>query len=196
MQFLLFCPRFASPEDARSLASLLDRVDVAALVLLRDDAEAEDAYAARIRPLIETVQSRDCAALLDGLPSLVKPLGADGVHMTSGQRGFTDAIATLKPDYIVGAGDVHSHHEAMLRGEAGADYLLFGDPRSAPSAADIADAEWWAETFEIDDAIVADPEDPEPAMATGAEFVAFGPALWELPDPDRLLVALHKKASK
>ena len=190
LQFLLFYPHSGIAAGTTALEALLESVEIAALVFLRGPDENEQDYISRITPMVRIVQSRDCAALLDNLPRLVKQISADGVHMTSGQRGFAEAAAALKPDYIVGAGDVHSHHEAMLRGEAGADYLLFGDPETGITQADLDDAQWWSETFQIDAALVADPSDPEPALAAGAEFIAFGPGLWTLPDPAGFLAGL------
>lgn len=190
LQFLLFYPHSGTPAGAVTLEALLKSVDVAALVFLRGPDETEQDYADRVTPLAQTAQSHDCAALLDNLPGLVKKMAADGVHMTSGQRGFADAATALKPDYIVGAGDVHSHHEAMLRGEAGADYLLFGDPANGTAQADLEDAQWWSETFQIDAAIVADPSNLAPALAAGTEFIAFGADFWALPDPAGLLAGL------
>ena len=89
----------------------------------------------RAKAVATAVQRRDVALLLDGHPELAARAGADGAHLT-GIEALTSAIPTLKPDRIAGAGGLRSRHDAMLAGEAGADYVMFGDPdqQRRPSA--------------------------------------------------------------
>ena len=56
--------------------------------------------------------------------------GADGVHLPGRDMGpLKRALTALKPERIVGAGDVRSRHDAMQAGETGVDYVMFGEPR-------------------------------------------------------------------
>ena len=64
--------------------------------------------------------------LLDGHVDIVARAGADGAHV-DGMDALSEALTALKPDRIVGAGGLHSRHDAMTSGEAGADYVLFGE---------------------------------------------------------------------
>ena len=63
-----------------------------------------------------------------------------------------EALPTLKPDRIAGVGGLSTRHDSMAAGEAGADYVLFGEPdaqRQRPSVEAIAERlQWWAELFE------------------------------------------------
>src|SRR5215475_8534142 len=43
-------------------------------------------------------------------------------------RSLIKRIKALKPQRIVGAGGLQSRDDAMTAGEAGADYVLFGEP--------------------------------------------------------------------
>src|SRR5829696_3232674 len=71
--------------------------------------------------------------------------------------------------------------------EAGADYLLFGEPRPdgslPPLDAVVERAAWWAEIFETPCVAFAPSLDAVPRLAaTGAEFVAIADAVWDHPD--------------
>ena len=71
----------------------------------------------------------------------------------------------------------------MLAGEAGADYLLFGEPEAdghRPSSEAIAERlEWWAELFKLPCVGYAQtPDEAELFAAAGADFVMVGDAVW------------------
>src|SRR5690606_14064997 len=108
----------------------------------------------------------------------------DGVHIsTGGVKAIRAATELLKPDGIVGAGNVRSHHDAMSYGELDVDYVMFGplggpaDPQSAEMAS------WWAETFEVP-AVFSDPSaEPDTAATIAAEFLALSDCVWSAADP-------------
>jgi thiamine-phosphate pyrophosphorylase len=68
----------------------------------------------------------------------------------------------------------------MLAGEAGADYVMFGDPEAAlPAAAALERVAWWAEVFEPPCVGFARNLDEVGALAAaGADFVAVGDFIW------------------
>ena len=87
--------------------------------------------------------------LLDGHAGIAARAGADGAHLT-GIEAFAAALALLKPDRIAGAGGLRSRHDAMLAGETGADYVMFGEPdrreRSRPPLRGNEERlTWWAD---------------------------------------------------
>lgn len=178
-QLFLIAPADAAAADfAPSLARILERAEVSALLLPRGN-RAENAYKDFVRAVTPQAQAAGCAVLVEGEPGLVKTLGADGLHVTGGAGALREAVAALKPAAIVGAGEVHSRHDAMTLGELGADYVLFG-PLSGPlDPADRALAEWWAETMEIP-GVLSDPEArPDAGDAGGCEFIGIGAARME-----------------
>ena len=59
------------------------------------------------------------------MPEIVARAGADGAHLT-GIEAFMAAVESLKPAKIAGCGGVNSRDDAMLAGERGADYVMFG----------------------------------------------------------------------
>ena len=170
-----------APSDADTisfpgrLAEVLDAVPAAALLLVQADRSDGD-YLAFAKAVAPIAQSHDCAVLLENRPDLVEETGADGVHMTGSLNAFREAVRQLKPDGIVGAGNIHSHHAAMEKGEAGADYLFFGDPETGTAPQDVELAAWWAKTFEIP-SVLFEP-DADALASADVEFVALGRAVW------------------
>jgi len=131
------------------------------------------------------VQRRDVALLLDNRPELVAKAGADGAHLT-GIAALTAALPKLKPERIAGAGGLRSRHDAMLAGEAGADYAMFGEPDARGGRPPFHTIEerlaWWAELIEAPCVgYAASPQEIRPLVAAGADFVALGDWIWTHP---------------
>src|SRR5262245_57086379 len=123
-QLYLVTPRLAETVAlAREIGDAIDAGKVAA-VLVRLEPSDERTLTNRLKAITDAVQRRDAALLVDGYPEIVARSGADGAHLT-GMLALTAALDTLKPDRIAGAGGLHSRHDAMLAGEAGADYVMF-----------------------------------------------------------------------
>jgi thiamine-phosphate pyrophosphorylase len=169
------------PQDvaglANQLADALGAADIAA-VLLRLPATDERGQVNHVKALAPTVQNRGTALLLDGHPDLAARAGADGSHL-SGIEALGSAIATLKPARIAGCGGLETRHEAMVAAEAGADYVMFGEPDTSggrPAFEVIAQrVAWWAEVFEIPCVgFAATLDEVEPLAAAGADFIAMG----------------------
>jgi len=182
----LVTPQLADPSGfTRQLTAALDAGDVAAVLLRMADID-ERALINCAKALAPGVQSKDAALLLDGRPDLVARAGADGAHLT-GLAAFSNAVAGLKPERIVGAGGLVTRHDAMLVAEQGADYVMFGEPLAGgerPAKAAVEDrVAWWAEVFEIPCVgFAASVEDVAPLVAAGVDFVALGDFLWREPD--------------
>lgn len=167
---------------AQTLPDLLSAADVAA-VLVRFAPGGERDIVRRAKALAPSVQKAGAALLLDGHAPLVARAGADGAHVT-GLTAMQEALATLKPDRIVGAGGLATRHDAMVAGEAGADYVLFGE-RDAHGARPSADAiaerlQWWAELFEPPCVgYAATREEARAFAAAGADFVLVDDLVWQ-----------------
>jgi len=173
---------------AQALPGLLSAADVAA-VLVRFAPGSERDIVRRAKALAGAVQEAGAALLLDGHAPLVARAGADGAHVT-GVTAMQEALAALKPDRIVGAGGLTTRHDAMVAGEAGADYVLFGekDTRGArPSAEAVAERlQWWAEVFEPPCVGYAATRDEARAFAAaGADFILVDDLVWRHPDGPR-----------
>ena len=164
-----------------SLVAALAAGDVAAVLLRLIDAD-ERTLINRAKAIAPLVQDKGAALLIEVCVDLVARAGADGVH-ARGMTAFNDAIERLKPERIVGVGGLATRHDAMVAAEAGADYLMFGEPdergvRPAFEAIEERIA-WWAELFEIPCiGYAASIDEIAPLVTAGADFVALGDWLW------------------
>lgn len=172
--------------DAEAMAFRLMQAfaggDVAA-VLLRLSAGDERSRIDRVKRLAGPAQGNDVALLVEDSALVASRGGADGVHVCGGVEAVAAARASLKTERIIGAGHLRARHDAMEIGEAGVDYVMFGEPRPdgsvPPLAAVVERAAWWAEIFETPCVAYAPDADAVPALVeTGAEFIALGP--WAL----------------
>lgn len=135
------------------------------------------AHEAGIAVILDIDAAPDALAGLD-LAQIVTRGGADGLHLRD-LAAARDAIARFGGDRAVGLANPRTRHEAMEAGEAGVDYLSFGEPRPdgsmPPFDAACERASWWAEIFETPCAIfLPGLGDIDAALATGSEFLAAG----------------------
>jgi thiamine-phosphate pyrophosphorylase len=162
---------------AERLTESFAAADIAAVLLRLPDID-ERGQINRIKTLAPTVQDKGAALLIDGHPELAARAGADGAHL-AGIDAFRAALATLKPARIAGCGSLATRHDAMLAAEAGADYVMFGEPDTAgrrPAFDAVTErVAWWAEVFEIPCVgFAATLDEVEPLAAAGADFIAVG----------------------
>lgn len=168
-------------EFARVLSELLTLADIAA-VLLRLAPADDRTLIERVAVMSQVVQPRDAALLLDGHAELVERAGADGAHL-SGVAALQGAIGRLHPAHVAGAGALHTRHDAMLAAEAGADYVMFGEPDASghrPALSAIVErVAWWAEIFQPSCVGYAGELDEiAPLTVAGADFIALGDWIW------------------
>ena len=168
----------------KNLPGLLAAADVAA-VLLRLKPTDQRTMISRVKTLAPAIQGGGAVLLLDGHVELVARAGADGAHVT-GIEAMEDALPSLKPDRIIGVGGLSTRHDSMAAGEAGADYVLFGEPDARaqrPSVEAIAERlQWWAELFEPPCVgFATSREEAHEFAAAGADFVLVGDFIWADP---------------
>ena len=166
------------------LPELLAAADVAA-VLVRLKLADQRSMITRAKALAPAIQNAGAALLLDGHAELVARAGADGAHLT-GLVALQDAWPSLKPDRIAGVGGLATRHDSMTAGEAGADYVLFGEPDAKgqrPSVEAIAERlQWWDELFEPPCVgFAASSEEAAEFASAGADFVLVGDFIWADP---------------
>jgi len=167
-----------------SLPALLAKADVAA-VLVRLKMTDQRTLISRIKALVPAIAPSGAAVLIEGHAELVARGGADGAHMI-GIEAVEDAMESLKPDWIAGVGGLPTRHDSMAAGEAGVDYVLFGEPDAKgerPSVDAIAERlQWWAELFEPPCVgYAASLDEAREFAAAGADFVLVGDLIWADP---------------
>jgi thiamine-phosphate pyrophosphorylase len=177
---------------AGPLAETFAAADVAAVLLRLHDAD-ERTLINRVKAVASAVQAAGVALLLDGRPGIVARAGADGAHL-AGPDALQEALSSLKPDFIAGAGGLHSRHDAMVAAETGVDYVMFGEPDAGgqhPSREAVLDrVAWWAEVFEMPCVGYAPALDAiDGLVAAGADFIAVGDALFDDPRGPRAAAA-------
>jgi thiamine-phosphate pyrophosphorylase len=164
-----------------------------AAVLLRLAPADERTLTNQVKALAPAAQEHGAAVIVASdakadLATVAARGGADGVHVSGGAPTLVREMRDrLKSERALGVGAIRTKDDAMTFGEAGVDYLLFGEPRpdgSLPSLESVVErASWWAEIFETPCAAYAPSlETVETLAATNAEFVALGDAVWSHPD--------------
>jgi thiamine-phosphate pyrophosphorylase len=178
----LVTPEVAEPASlSAALAAALAATDVAA-VLLRLAAADDRTLINRAKALAPLVQGSGAALLIAGHADIVARAGADGAHL-AGIDAFQATLGTLRPARIAGCGGLATRHDAMLAGEAGTDYVMFGEPdehnQRPPFDAILDRITWWVEVFEIPCVgFAATFEEAERIAAAGADFVAAGDCIF------------------
>ncbi len=196
-QLYLITPADPDPaEFPRRLMGVLSGPQIAALLVRRGSLD-EAGYAGLAERLVQVGQAAGAAVLLEDDVELARQLGADGVHITTGgTKAIRAATAALKPDGIVGVGNVRSRHDAMSFGELDVDYVMFGPLGGAPDTQASELAAWWAETFEVP-AVHSDPAATLAALdQTGAEFLALSDCVWSAEQPAAALAEFDRAVRK
>jgi thiamine-phosphate pyrophosphorylase len=196
----LATPELDDPSQlAASLPGLLAGADVAA-VLVRLRETDQKTMISRIKALAPAVQDSGAALLLEGHVELVARAGADGAHL-NGIAAMEDAMPSLKPDRIAGVGGLATRHDSMAAGEAGADYVLFGEPDAKgqrPSVEAIVERlQWWEELFEPPCVgFAVSREEAAEFASAGADFVLVGDFIWADPRGAKAALADVEQAIK
>jgi thiamine-phosphate pyrophosphorylase len=167
VQLILFVPEAV---DLAVLARTLGSVPVAAVV-------ATVPALGRLRPVLGAAGRALLA--LDGVGPAARG-DADGVHLTSAEAA-ADARRRLGPDRLIGAEAGMSRHAAMVAGDEGADYVMFGAVDANEDLGRVVDlVTWWGELFVLPCAAAAPtaPDAAETLVRAGADFVAVGPSVW------------------
>lgn len=189
--------------DAEAMAFRLMQAmaggDIAA-VLLRLSPGDDRSRIERVKRLAGPVQANNVALVVEDNALVAARGGADGVHLTGGPAAVSEARSSLKSERIIGIGGLRARHDAMDAGEAGVDYVMFGEPRPdgslPPLAAVIERAGWWAEIFETPCVAYAPDAESIPALVeTGAEFVALGAWAFDEGQDIRALVEQANQAT-
>ncbi len=177
--YLVTPPAFEPAAFASSLARVLDAGDVAALRLRLPGAD-EATLARAVAALLPLTQAHDVALLIDTDRALARKLGCDGVHVDA--TLVPDARALLGDAFSVGASCRASYDAAIAAAEAGADYVAFG-PTLGPHAVAAETVHDWATSMVVP-CVVGGGVTLDTAaawIATQAEFLAIGRAIWEAP---------------
>ena len=181
-------------DDCTAFAPLLQAgcaAEGVAAVLARLAPADERTLVNRVKTLAPAAQEHGAALVIavEGeadLAAIAARGGADGVHLRGDLKRVRELRERLKGERAIGVGGLRTRDDAMTLGEAGADYLMFGEPRpdgTLPAFDGVVErAAWWAEIFETPCVAFAPDRAAVPALAaTRAEFIALGDAVWSHP---------------
>ena len=171
------------------LKAALDGGPVAAFQMRVKDVN-EHELARLAEPLQRLCADAGCAFIVNDSMTLAKRLGADGVHLGQSDGDPREARALLGPSAQIGRTCHDSRHLAMEAGEAGCDYVAFGafyptttKPSNYRPKPEILS--WWSSLFEIPCVAIGGitPENVQPLLDAGADFIAVCQAVWAHADP-------------
>jgi thiamine-phosphate pyrophosphorylase len=178
--YLVTPPAFEPAAFASLLPRVLAAADVAALRLRLPGAD-EATLAQATAALLPVTRRADIALVLDGDAAQAMRFGCDGVHVPA---AATPAARACVGDALsVGAACGASYDAAMTAAEDGADYVAFG-PVAGETMVDPETVSSWASAMVVPCVVGGGLTHANAArwVATGAEFIAVGRAVWEAAD--------------
>lgn len=188
-RIVLVAPDAANVDElVAKLGAALSGGDVASVLLPPYEMD-ETSFQNLAEAAVPLIQDSGAAAIIVGNTQIAGRVKADGLHFEGPVAELADNVTRLSPKMIVGTGNIKNRHTALEIGEAAPDYVLFGKigadnkPEAHPRNIDLAD--WWASMVEIPCIIQAGNtlESIRDAVATGAEFIALGAAIFDGTDP-------------
>ncbi len=159
---------------------------------------------ARTREVTQAVK-RICAAehialIINDSPQLARALEVDGVHLGLEDMDIAEARELVGPDMIIGATCKNSRHQAMIAGEAGADYVAFGAFYPTETKANTTHAEpeilTWCQMFlTLPCAAIGGItlDNAAPLISAGADFLAVSSGVWDHNDGPAAAVAMFNR---
>ncbi|MFT5537524.1 MAG: thiamine-phosphate pyrophosphorylase [Parasphingorhabdus sp.] len=139
-------------------------------------------------PLQAICDEFDVAFIVNDDVGLAQKLGADGVHLGQGDESLKVAREALGKDVQIGITCHDSRHLAMEAGEGGANYVAFGaffptTTKETQYRPELDLVRWWSEMMEIPSVAIGGitPENCQPLIDAGADFLAVCGAVWNDP---------------
>lgn len=187
--YFQFPAQAPAPIVAR-LADAMASADAACVLLCRGKSAFDET---EVGKLIDLVQARGLACLIEDDAALAERLGADGVHIQADPTLYAEARKLLGDSASIGAFCGVDRHDAMRLAELGADYVAFGPNGTIDAIDQYTDLiSWWSEIFVVPCVAwnVDNAEQAARLAALGADFVAPTPGLWQAADAPRLIAEI------
>lgn len=176
--------------------------DVASLQIRIKDGDQIDT--ARTREVAQAVKricnAEHIALIINDSPQLARALEVDGVHLGMDDMDIADARELLGPDMIIGATCKNSRHQAMIAGEAGADYVAFGafyptETKVETSPAELEVLTWCQMFLTLPCAAIGGitVQNAAPLISAGADFLAVSSGVWNHNDGPAAAVAMFNR---
>lgn len=184
-------PATAPATLSAQLAQAMAGTDAACVLLCREESAFDETHASSV---IDLVQARGLACLVERDAVLAEHLGADGVHIPADAAVYAESRKLLGDSASIGAGCGMNRHDAMRLAELGADYVAFGGPDGTIDAIDqYADLiAWWSEIFVVPCVAwnVNNAAHAARLASLGADFVAPSKSIWRADDALKLIAEI------
>lgn len=198
-----------TPPQVSDIAGFVDQFrsaiaggDIASLQIRLKQGEEIDLHATRelaqaVKPICN---AENIALFINDSPQLARAMQADGVHLGADDMEITEARELLGPDMIIGATCKNSRHQAMIAGEAGADYVAFGAfyPTTTKSNTVQADPDilTWCQMFLTLPCVAIGGitlSNAAPLIEAGADFLAVSSGVWDHQDGPAAAIAMFNR---
>ena len=176
--------------------------DVASLQIRLKQGDQIDPIATRaVAQAVKRIcQAEHIALIINDSPQLARALEADGVHLGMHDMDIAEARAIVGEDMFIGATCKNSRHQAMIAGEAGADYVAFGAFYPSETKSDTTPAEpdvlTWCQMFLTLPCVAIGGitlENAAPLVSAGADFLAVSNGVWNHNDGPAAAVAMFNR---
>lgn len=201
--YLITPPQIADvPAFVDQLRAAIQGGDIASLQIRLKQGDKIDTAATRaVTQAIKRIcQAENIALIINDSPQLARALEVDGVHLGLDDMDIPDAREIVGQDMIIGATCKDSRHQAMISGEAGADYVAFGAfyPTQTKQNATPAEPEvlTWCQMFlTLPCAAIGGitVDNAGPLISAGADFLAVSSGVWNHSDGPAAAVAMFNR---
>ncbi|OLL37707.1 thiamine phosphate synthase [Bartonella henselae] len=183
------------------LRQILQTRSFACVILYDSQGVQDDAFFLQKQAQIyaEDIQSNGAAFLISGERRVSERIKADGLHIEGDLKALEYCDYQKKEQKIIGFGNIRNRHCAMVAGEAGVDYLLFGklgaDKKPHAHPRNLQLARWWAEIMETPAIVQAGSDFAtfDEVIKTACEFIAIEEVIFAHDNPLMLLKMMQEK---
>lgn len=161
------------------------------------DMAATRAVAQAVKPICNV---NNIALFINDSPQLARALEADGVHLGADDMDIAEARKLVGEEMIIGATCKNSRHQALIAGEAGADYVAFGAFYPTETKTDTVQADpetlTWCQMFLTLPCVAIGGitlGNAKPLLDAGADFLAVSSGVWGHKDGPAAAVAMFNR---
>ncbi|MEP3224409.1 MAG: thiamine phosphate synthase [Parasphingorhabdus sp.] len=187
-QLYLISPLDTGGDFPEKLQSAFEAGPVAAFQFRVKDIDPDTA-ARLAEPLKAICDTHDVAFVVNDDVALAQRIEADGLHLGQSDAGLKEARALLGDKVQIGITCHDSRHLAMEAGEGGANYVAFGaffptETKETIYQPGVDILQWWSTMMEIPSVAIGGitPDNCQPLIAAGADFLAVSGSVWKTPD--------------
>jgi len=186
--YLISPPEFRLDDFGIKLSEALETGKVSCFQLRLKNATDVDIRIAS-EALLPICQDNGVPFIVNDRPDLAAEVGADGTHIGADDIGYKEARRLVGDEGIVGVSCYNSIHTALVRAEAGADYVAFGaffptTTKTPRTRAELEVLTWWQQATTVPSVAIGGitVNNCAPIISAGADFIAVISGVWDHSD--------------